>query len=317
MFKNKEGLFRSGWKVALVFTIIFGLTNLEGSLFDYFATIHVTALGGSQDEMYKAYEALYSQWEGILFFVKEIMIIAVSIIAWKVLSKRKLEDMGLGCFREYKKDLGAGLLLGIVLMTLTFFVILLTGSGFVETWVPQFTINTVIYLAAFVLVGFAEEILARGYFMSALRQTKSMPLIVSVSAVLFSLMHMMNNAFSVIPFINIVLVGLLFAYMYIKSGSIWMPIGFHITWNYFQGNVYGFSVSGMKSDGLITTQLASDNILNGGAFGPEGGLIVTAVIILGFVFTKWYYKDNMFNFLDMDTPVALKALYHKICSDNN
>ncbi len=316
MFINKEGLIRSGWKIALVFTIVFGLVYLEGYLFDYFANLHVEALGGTQADINRAYAALYSQWEWLLFLIREAVIIAVPVIAWKGFSRRKLEDMGLGRLRINKKPFGVGLLVGIVSITVAFIVILLTGNGYVESWTPQFSANTILYLFVFIVVGFAEEILTRGYFMSVLRQTRCMPLVVFISAVMFSLMHVMNNAFNVIPFINITLAGLLFAYMYLKSGSIWMPIGYHIAWNYFQGNVYGFPVSGVDSQGIISTQYASDTILNGGAFGPEGGLVVTAVIIFGFVFVRWHYRKSKFKFLDMDTPAALQALHLKIGLDS-
>ena len=317
MFINKEGLVRSGWKIALVFTIVFGLVYLEGYLFNYFANLHIEMPGGSEDDMSRAYAALHAKWEWLLFIIKETVIIAVPLIAWKVFSKRKLEDMGLGRFRINKKPFGVGLLFGILSITVVFIVILLTGNGYVETWEPRFTANTLLYVFVFIIVGFAEEILARGYYMSVLRQTKSMPLVVFVSAIMFSLMHMMNNAFNVIPFINITLAGLLFTYMYLKSGSIWMSIGYHITWNYFQGCVYGFPVSGIDSKGIISTQYASDTILNGGAFGPEGGLIVTAVILLGFVFVRWYYRKSKFQFMDMDTPAAIQALHLKIGRDSS
>jgi membrane protease YdiL (CAAX protease family) len=196
-------------------------------------------------------------------------------------------------------------------------VILLTGNGYMVSWTPRFTANTVLYLFVFIIVGFAEELLTRGYVMSVLRQTKCMPLVIATSSVLFSLMHIKNNSFSLIPFINIVLAGLLFAYMFIKSGSIWMPIGYHITWNYFQGCVYGFPVSGHGSQGIFNMQYASDTILNGGAFGPEGGLVVTIVLIVSFMFIKWYFRNSTFQFMDMDTPAALQALYRKVEHDNN
>ena len=140
--------------------------------------------------------------------------------------------------------------------------------------------------------------------MSVLRQTKSMPVIVIASSVLFSLMHVFNASFSLIPFVNIVLVGLLFAYMFIKSGSIWMPIGYHITWNYVQGSVFGFRVSGIEVQGLITTRYAQENIINGGAFGPEGGVLATALILLGFLFVRRYFRKRRFDFLLMDQPAV-------------
>lgn len=317
MLKNKQGLFRSGWKIALVFTIIFGLMYLEGYLFDDLATNQLLAHQGTEAHIYRAYDALYTNWVWLPFIISAVIMIAVPIIAWKVISKRKLEDMGLGRLRTNKKPFGMGLIFGIVSITAAFVMILLTGNGYVASWTPQITNGHVLYLFVFIAVGFAEEILARGYIMSVLRQTKSTALVILISTVLFSLMHLINNVFSVVTLINIVLMGLLFAYMYMKSGSIWMPIGFHITWSYFQRCIYGFPVSGTNSQGVIHIQYTNDTILNGGALGPEGSLIVTAVIVLGFGFVKWYYRNSAFQFMDMDTPAALKALYFKVGFDSN
>lgn len=71
-----------------------------------------------------------------------------------------------------------------------------------------------------------------------------------------------------------------------------MPIGYHITWNYFQGSVFGLPVSGNKSAGLYTSKLVEYNILNGGGFGPEGGLVVTAIIILSIALFAVYAKKK-------------------------
>lgn len=101
----------------------------------------------------------------------------------------------------------------------------------------------------------------------------------------------------ILPFVNIILIGVLFAYMYLLSGNIWMCIGYHITWNYFQGNIFGFLVSGTSSRGLLTTVIEKDTIINGGAFGPEGGLVVTFIILLGFIFVKSFYKGKSYTFL--------------------
>jgi membrane protease YdiL (CAAX protease family) len=103
-------------------------------------------------------------------------------------------------------------------------------------------------------------------------------------------MHGMNLNVTVIALINIFLVGLLFAYMTIKSENLWMAIGYHITWNYFQGNIFGFEVSGNVVEGVYSTKSVTESVINGGKFGPEGGLIVTAIILLGFVYIKYIYR---------------------------
>ena len=77
-----------------------------------------------------------------------------------------------------------------------------------------------------------------------------------------------------------------------KSKNIWMPIGYHITWNYFQGYIWGFGVSGISVNGLYKVENVTNNIINGGAFGPEGGIIVTIVTCLTFGIVYWFYKEE-------------------------
>ena len=75
-------------------------------------------------------------------------------------------------------------------------------------------------------------------------------LIYVISAVVFSLAHGMNPNVGIFGLVNIALVGILFAYMFDATKSLWLPIGYHITWNYFQGNVFGFAVSGTTAHGM-------------------------------------------------------------------
>ena len=61
------------------------------------------------------------------------------------------------------------------------------------------------------------------------------------------------------------------------------PIGVHFTWNFFQGPVYGFEVSGMSIKGIVRQQLNGSDWLTGGAFGLEGS-VITVVVILAVAF---------------------------------
>jgi membrane protease YdiL (CAAX protease family) len=301
MFRNKAGQIRSGWKILIVMVVIFAMLQASFLIFDRLVTLYIRATAlGSQEIMAEKWSAIYDLWFIPLFIVQEIIMIAVPIFMWKVIGKRSLADMGLSSIKKHEKELAMGLLLGIVSITLVFIILVSTGNAKVASWRPVFSVDTITYLVLFIMVGIAEEVLGRGYVMSVLRQTKSMPVIVGASGAIFSLIHMGNSGFDMLPFINIFLVGMLFAYMYLKSGNIWMPIGYHITWNYFQGNVYGFLVSGLETQGIITTKLSKHNLINGGAFGPEGGLAVTAIILMGFIFVKGYYQRKRFSFLEME-----------------
>src|SRR5699024_486056 len=105
-------------------------------------------------------------------------------------------------------------------------------------------------------VGIEEEVLARGFIIRTMAQRRNKKwLIYDVSAVIFSAMHLMNANVTLAGLLNIVLVGLLFAYMFDVTKSLWMPIGFHMMWNYFQGVVFGFPVSGMSTSSVYPLEI--------------------------------------------------------------
>jgi membrane protease YdiL (CAAX protease family) len=300
MFKNAEGKVRSGWKIAAALGSFFVILMVVETIV---AMVLMFTVVGSADSIWALYDKLLEQmmaWSWLLSIFQTVVMIAVAVFTWKVIFKRKLSSMGLPRIRKHAKELGWGLLLGAVSMTLVFLLLLATGLIKVESWIPKVSADTFLYLLIFILVGISEETFSRGYCMSVMRQTRSAALIFIVPAVIFSLMHISNPGFSFTAFVNIAIVGVLFAYMYMKSGNIWMPIGYHITWNYFQGCVFGLSTSGLGIEGLIKSQYTQHSILGGGAFGPEEGVLTTVVLLLGFLFVKWYYRRSTLDFLAMD-----------------
>lgn len=307
MFKNKHGQTRSGWKILAVLAAIFGAIILSSILSSIIIGVILPLTGDlnvETMEFSKRGKLIYDSISMIMRFAQEIIMIVVPILAWKYIIKRPLYNMGLKSIKKHYKELLIGLLLGIVSMTAVFCILLFSKNATVDTWTPHFTTDIFIYLIIFILVGIAEEVFGRGYVMSVLRQTRSIPVIVIVSALVFSALHSSNPGVGLLPYVNIALVGVLFAYMYLKSGNIWMPIGFHITWNYFQGNIFGFKVSGLDMGSLLSTTLGSNTVITGGDFGPEGGLVVTFVILLGFLFVKLYYREIEYNFLSEEPEVT-------------
>ncbi|MDF2542214.1 MAG: family intrarane metalloprotease protein [Herbinix sp.] len=303
MFKNKEGKVRSGWKIAAVTAVMFSLVMIF-SIIIGIAVLFISISKGDIDLAnfnMKSYQEILGNWETVLMFIQEIFIILVPLITWRFIMKQSLHKMGLISLQKGSKELITGLIVGILSITFVFITIVLLGHASVTSWKPHFSADTLVYLILFIMVGFAEEIYGRGFIMSVLRQTKSIPLIFIISSVIFAIMHSGNSGIGLIPYINLFLVGVLFAYMYMKSGNLWMCIGYHITWNYFQGNIYGFPVSGTNTNGLLTTIYERNTILNGGDFGPEGGLIVTFVILLGLFFVKIYYRNSSYYFLEKES----------------
>jgi len=82
--------------------------------------------------------------------------------------------------------------------------------------------------------------------------------------------------------------------MFDVTKSLMLPIGYHITWNFFQGNVFGFAVSGTTPYGMYEVDVSSEHdLLTGGSFGLEGGILATIMIALSFVATRYYAKIRM------------------------
>ncbi|MBU3135512.1 CPBP family intramembrane metalloprotease [Clostridium gasigenes] len=301
IFKNKYSEVRSGWKISLTFIMMIALTIITSIIVGIvFMGIEMDKNGGDINAATLAIQSNQMHFV-IMAIFQNICVIGTVFVVWKIFEKKKIKYMGItniipkeGFSQNGYKELGVGLALGAVTITIVAVVLLLIGSVKLVNPItsPRFSSNLIIGLLAFIAVGFGEEIFGRGYCMSVLKQTRNKWVVLIVSSIIFSAMHLGNAEIGVLPLINIFLIGIAFGYMFMKSSNIWMPIGFHITWNYFQGYIWGFQVSGNVVDGMYQLKTVKDSILNGGAFGAEGGLMVTFVILLTIGFVAMYYKDK-------------------------
>lgn len=282
VFVNKEGQVRSGWKILTVFLVFIGVSMVYVNIIGALLQLGMVA---------------ESQLTLINIGISQGLMILVTIFCWKVIFKGTSSDLGLRFRLQSVKQLVGGLLFGAISVSLVWGFLVLSGNAKISSSEFYFGKDLFAGMVVFIIVGFSEEIVGRGFVMGALRQTKSVLATVVVSAIIFSLLHGANPGIGLLPMVNICLVGILFAYIYLKSGSIWTCIGYHISWNYFLGNIYGFLVSGNETKGLITTETTGNNIVTGGAFGPEGGVVVTILIIVSLLLVKWCYRHSNYNFI--------------------
>src|SRR3546814_6374331 len=101
-------------------------------------------------------------------------------------------------------------------------------------------------------------------------------------------MHFLNPSFGWLGFINIVLAVVLMVLAFFRRGSIWLPVGLHMGWNFVQGTVLGFHVSGIEAETVFQLQLQGSEWLSGGNFGLEGSL-ATTLVCLGAIGYLYYY----------------------------
>jgi hypothetical protein len=154
------------------------------------------------------------------------------------------------------------------------------------------SINILLGIGLFLLVALTEELLLRGYVLNNLMKSMNRLIALPVSAVMFSLGHIFNSNFSWMGFWNIFLAGILLGMPYIYTKSLWLPIALHFSWNFFQGTIFGFNVSGHVTYSLFTQSRTTDTIWNGGKFGFEGSVLSLVLQIITIGSLWWYYNKR-------------------------
>jgi membrane protease YdiL (CAAX protease family) len=130
--------------------------------------------------------------------------------------------------------------------------------------------------------GPAEEALARGWLLPVIGARHKPLWGIVISALVFAVYHSLNPNLSPIAFLNLFLFGVLTAFYALYEGGLWGVFGIHAAWNWAQGNIFGLEVSGIPPAGgtLFNLMETGPDAITGGQFGPEGGLAVTAVLIV-------------------------------------
>jgi membrane protease YdiL (CAAX protease family) len=197
------------------------------------------------------------------------------------------------------KGFGMDALIGVVVAVLIIGVgtiLLVSGENLVIYGVQFNILNIGISILYFILVAFVEEVVVRGYVLSNLMESMNRWLALYVSAFLFTLMHLGNEDITLMAGLNIFIAGILLGVNYIYTKNLWFAIFFHFSWNFFQGSIIGYHVSGMTVDtGLLEITTKGPDEITGGAFGFEGSafaaiLQVIAIIALAMVYEKKYGK---------------------------
>ena len=228
--------------------------------------------------------------------VTAALVASVVAVAALLFDRRTAADFGLSLDRAWWTDFGFGLVLGVALMTFVFLVQFAAGwvrvVGFLATdaadraFLPWFTASVAIFLA----VGFYEELLARGYVLTNVAEGLAgyvgrrwtVAVAVVVSSGLFGLVHASNPNATLVSTLTISLAGVFLALGYVLTDELAIPVGLHITWNFAQGTLYGFPVSGREFGvSVIATRTTGPAVFTGGPFGPEAGLVGVAAILLG------------------------------------
>jgi membrane protease YdiL (CAAX protease family) len=237
--------------------------------------------------------------EALLVATSVIAAIAITVsvyLARRFLDRRSFLSLGLRWDSLAARDLLFGILLPGLLMELIYLAEWAAGwlrfEGFVweqPTWGTAL-LGVAVTALVFILVGWYEELLSRGYWLQNLRDGLNLAWGVAISSALFALAHSANPNVTWVAIVGLFAAGLFLAYGYLRTGLLWLSIGLHIGWNFFEGAVFGFPVSGSTPYTLIHQTVQGPELITGGEFGPEAGLIVLPAMLLGagliYVYTR-------------------------------
>jgi membrane protease YdiL (CAAX protease family) len=267
-----EPRLRAGWRL-LLHTLLLGLAT---SLFLLISLFFSGISGGGTLDI------------SLLALVVELAsILLATWFARRFIDRRSFRSLGFNFTQQSWADMSVGFLIPGLLMALIFISELILGWTRFEGWAWQhesistITLGLVSGFIAFTLVGFSEEILSRGYHLQNLEDGLNLGWALFISSAFFAILHAANPSSSWTSTLGIFLAGLFLAYGWVRTRQLWLSIGLHIGWNFFEGTIFGFPVSGLPTFRLIEHSPNGPPLITGGAFGPEAGLIILPAMALG------------------------------------
>jgi len=277
MMETKSPLIKSGWLRSLLFFLSFFIII---ALFDIIGIAIVSVFSEyGFEEFISDPELIMQNKMMLLMMICQLMGTLFTVwIFQKFISKERFISIGLD-FINYKNDFYQGLAVGTGLISIGFFTLIILNLTSID--LTYFSIyDQVFYFFLFIVVSLNEEIAIRGYILHNLSQSFNKYIALIISSFVFMGMHLGNPNIGVLPLMNLFLAGIFLGVYRIHKNNLWFPIGAHLMWNYLQGPIYGFEVSGNKINSLFEQKLNGHELLTGGNFGYEGSIILTVFLII-------------------------------------
>lgn len=219
----------------------------------------------------------------------------------KFIEKRSFSSIGFNKNNWFKKYF-LGFVIGLGMMCVVVFILFIFGFVSVESNPIQpigisALSGVLIILVGWIIQGGTEEIVTRGWLMNVLGARYNIGIGLFISSTLFGLLHLANPNVSFIAVINIILIGVFYGLYVIKTNDLWAVCGMHSAWNFAQGNLFGFEVSGINIEvsSLMDLNLVGNDFISGGVFGPEAGIASTVVLLISIGILIYLDKKDYFN----------------------
>lgn len=215
------------------------------------------------------------------------LIAAATLLVARLYDRMPSEWTGIGLHRWAGRELLIGVGIGVVMTIVAWGPIAAMGGVVAgDGWTAG---DLFLVMLPMALNAAGEELLFRGYLFQRASEILGPVVATLLSAGAFAAGHLGNPGATPASTTVIFLAGVFFALCYLRTGSLWLPIGAHLSWNLVLAKVLGLPVSGLDFGGsLLATRDAGPAWITGGSFGPEGGLLGIASLVFGLVIVaKW------------------------------
>lgn len=275
-----EPRLRAGWRLLIQTILLIAISIVATIVASFFGPISGSSLYLGQ-------------------IVNFIAITGSVYIARRWLDRRSFISLGLQLDRRTLVDILVGVVITFVLMGFIYFLMSVLGwltfKGFAWQFDPVSVVvkNVLIFFIAFIVVAWNEELLSRGYELQTIASGLNLFWGVVISSAIFGLLHLGNPNATWVSAAGIFFAGIFLAYAYVRTKQLWLSMGLHLGWNFFEGVVFGFPVSGLNIYPLTRIEVHGPEIWTGGAFGPEAGLIVLPALALGILLIYLYTRKRV------------------------
>lgn len=213
--------------------------------------------------------------DAFLYVLCALVFVPAAITA-VVVRRRGGRRLGLGVRDGAAGELGYGVVIGAAAMTALALALRLSGAVQWEGVRPDVA-RLASGFAVFAAAAVGEEVFYRALILTGLLAIVRGPSRALVlSSLLFGVVHVTGTEDpTLIGVASNTLGGFMYGLAFLRTGRIWMPVGIHFAWNFVQGTVLGFAVSGNTdfSGALLHPELTGSPTLTGGSYGPEAGVV--------------------------------------------
>lgn len=284
LFINPVGRLRSGWRV-LIFALVFLILSILMGV--------AVGIGSKLAIQLAPDRAVAHYLENLI--LRSVLLLAALLagyICTRWLEGLPWRSLGLWLHAGWLRDLFVGSLIGIASLALAT-AIATAGGGLSFTVSGRDALlqvaQTLLFSAIlFIVAALAEEALFRGYPLQTLTRAKLAWLAVLLTSIPFAAVHLKNpNVAAGFTFINTALAGVWFAVAYLRTRSLWLPLGIHWAWNWALGSLFGLPVSGINDlapHPLLHGTDLGPAWLTGGSYGIEGGVTCTITLVVSTIF---------------------------------